>query len=90
MLLVLLVKKPGGSIYICIDYRGINNIILKIRYLLPLIKETFDVNYKITIFIKFNIIAAFNKIRVKRGYEWLMVFIIRFGLYESLVYLFGL
>ncbi|EGZ77672.1 hypothetical protein NEUTE2DRAFT_54747, partial [Neurospora tetrasperma FGSC 2509] len=45
--LVLLVKKLGGGIRICIDYRGINNISLKNKYLLLLIKETLDAIYRI-------------------------------------------
>ncbi|EGZ69265.1 hypothetical protein NEUTE2DRAFT_70270, partial [Neurospora tetrasperma FGSC 2509] len=44
--LILLVKKLGGSIRICINYRGINNIFLKNEYLLLLIKEMLNTMYK--------------------------------------------
>ncbi|EGZ69829.1 hypothetical protein NEUTE2DRAFT_30522, partial [Neurospora tetrasperma FGSC 2509] len=64
---ILLIKKPGGSVYIYINYYSINNIILKIRYLLLLIKETLDAIYYIKIFTKFNIITAFNRIYIKEG-----------------------
>jgi hypothetical protein len=36
---VLFVKKPGGGLCFCIDYRGLNRITKKDRYLLLLIHE---------------------------------------------------
>ena len=69
LLLVMLVKKLGGGVRICVDYRGINNIILKTKYFLLFIKETLDVIYKVKIFIKLDVIAAFNKIRIYKGYK---------------------
>ena len=38
--LVLFIKKPGGGLRFCIDYRGLNRVIKKDRYPLPLIYET--------------------------------------------------
>ena len=38
---VFFVKKPGGGLRFCVDYRGLNRITKKDRYLLPLIYETF-------------------------------------------------
>jgi hypothetical protein len=38
--LVLFVKKPGGGLRFCVDYRGLNRITKKDRYPLPLIYET--------------------------------------------------
>ena len=87
---VLLVRKPGGGVRVCVDYRGINNVTLKSRYPLPLIKETLDAICRAKIFTKLDVIAAFNRIRVKQGHEWLTAFITRFGLFESLVVPFGL
>jgi len=37
---ILLVKKPGGGIQFCVNYRGLNAIIIKNRYLVPLICKT--------------------------------------------------
>jgi hypothetical protein len=60
---VLLAKKPGGGgVRICVDYRGINNVTLKNRYPLPLIKETLDAICGAKIFTKLDVIAAFNRI----------------------------
>lgn len=87
---ILLIKKPGGGVRICVDYRGINNVTTKTRHPLQLIKETLDAICKAKIFTKLDVIAAFNRIRVKEGHEWLIAFITRFGLFESLVCPFGL
>lgn len=87
---ILLAQKPGGGVRICVDYRGINNVTLKSRYPIPLIRETLDSICKAKIFTKLDVIAAFNRVRVAQGHEWLTAFITRFGLYESLVTPFGL
>ena len=87
---ILLAQKPGGGIRICVDYRGINNVTLKSRYPIPLIRETLDSICKAKFFTKLDVIAAFNRVRVAEGCEWLTAFITRFGLYESLVTPFGL
>ncbi|XP_071922618.1 uncharacterized protein [Coffea arabica] len=39
---VLFVKKKDGSLRICIDYRGLNNVTIKNKYPLPHIDELFD------------------------------------------------
>ena len=35
-------KKPNGSLRLCVDYQGLNNLTIKNRYLLPLVKELLD------------------------------------------------
>ena len=32
---VLFVKKPGGGLWFCVDYRGLNALIVKNKYPLP-------------------------------------------------------
>ena len=66
---VLLVKKPGGGIRFCVNYRGLNNITVKNRYPLPLIRETLDRLSQAKFYTKLNIIAAFNRMRIKEGEE---------------------
>ena len=39
---ILLVKKKDGSMRMCIDYRGLNSVMIKNKYLLPRIDELFD------------------------------------------------
>ena len=39
---ILFDKKPDGSLRLCVDYRGLNNLTIKNRYPLPLIGESLD------------------------------------------------
>lgn len=87
---LMLAAKPGGGVRICQDYRGLNNITIKNRYPLPLVRETLDAICHAKFYTKLDIIAAFNKLRVAEGHEWKTAFTTRFGLYESLVMPFGL
>lgn len=87
---VLFVKKPGGGLRLCIDFRAINNISIKDRYPLPLMKETLNNLQGMKYFSKIDIISAFNNIRMKERQEHLTAFRTRFGLFESLVMPFGL
>jgi reverse transcriptase-like protein/integrase-like protein len=87
---ILLVRKPGGGIRVCVDYRALNEITIKNRYPIPRIDETLDRLSKAKIFSKFDIIHAFNRIRMKEGHEWLTAFNTRYGQYEYLVMPFGL
>jgi hypothetical protein len=82
---VLFVKKPGGGLRFCVDYRELNNVLVKNRYLLPLIKESLNNLKRINYFSKVDIILAFNIVRIKAGQEYLTAFRTRFGLFKSLV-----
>lgn len=87
---VLFVKKPGGGLRFCVDYRGLNQITKKDRYPLPLIYETLRNISKAKWFTKLDVIAAFHKIRIAEGDEWKTAFRTRYGLYEWMVTPFGL
>jgi hypothetical protein len=87
---VLFVKKPGGGLRLCMDYRALNEVSVKDRYPLPLIKETLNNLQGMKYFSKIDIISAFNNVRMKEGHEKLTAFLTRFGLFESLVMPFGL
>ena len=39
---ILFVRKPGGGLRLCVDYRGLNMITIKNRYPLPLVGESID------------------------------------------------
>ena len=87
---VLFAKKPGGSLRFCVDYQALNAITVKNCYSLHLIKETLERVCKAKTFSKIDIIAAFNKLRIREGEEWKTAFRTRYGLYEYLVMPFGL
>ena len=87
---VLFVRKPRGGLRFCVDYRGLNKITRKDRYPLPLIHETLRNIGNAKWFTKLDVIAAFHKIRIEEGSEWMTAFRTRYGLYEWLVTPFGL
>ena len=87
---VLLVRKPGGGLRFCVDYRALNTITVKNRYPIPLINETLGKLSQAKRFTKLDVITAFNRLRVKEGHEWLTAFNTRYGQFEYLVMPFGL
>ena len=88
--LVLIVKKSDRGLRICIDYRALNTLTIKNRNVLLLIRETITKLYAIKVFIKFDIIAAFNKIRIIKEDKKKTVFLTRYRLYKYTIILFGL
>ena len=87
---VLFVKKKDGTLRLCVDYRGLNEITVKNRYPLPLIEETLDRIGKAKIYTKLDMRGAYNLIRIKPGEEWKTAFGTRYGHFEFLVMPFGL
>ena len=78
---VLFVKTKDG-IRFCVDYRGLNEITIKDRYPLPLIKETLRNISRARWFTKLDIVSAFHTVRVAEGEEWKTAFRTRYGLFE--------
>ena len=87
---VIFVRKPGGGLRFCVDYRTLNAITVKNRYPIPLIRETLDRLCRAKYYTKLDIISAFNRLRIAKGDEWKTAFRTRYGLFEYLVMPFGL
>lgn len=87
---VFYVPKPDGSLRLCVDFRQLNEITVKNAYTLPLIQELRDRLQGAKYFTKFDIPAAFHRIRIKEGDEWKTAFRTHLGHYEYLVMPFGL
>ena len=87
---ILFAKKKDGSLRLCVDYRGLNNVTIKNRYALPLISELFDRLRGAKIFTKLDLRGAYNLIRIAEGEEWKTAFRTRYGHFEYLVMPFGL
>jgi hypothetical protein len=87
---VIFVKKPGGGLRFCVDYRGLNALTIKNQYLIPLLQETLSQLSKANFYTKLDIIAAFNKLRIAEGDKWLTAFRTRYRLFKYLVMPFGL
>jgi len=61
---ILFVKKPSEELRFCVNYRDLNAMTVKNRYSLPLIREILDRLAKTKYYIKLDIIAVFNKLRM--------------------------
>ena len=61
---ISLIKKPERNIHIYVNYKGLNNVTDKNQYLIPLIRKTLSILYYARFFIKFDIIMAFNRLRI--------------------------
>lgn len=87
---ILFVPKKDGSLRLCVDYRGLNNLTIKNRYPLPLIGETMDRLAGATIYTQLDLRDAYHRIRIRKGDEWKTAFRTRYGHFEYTVMPFGL
>jgi len=87
---VLFVKKKDGSLRLCIDFRGLNKIMKKDRYPLPLISDLLDSPRKARIYTKIDLRHAYHLIRIAEGDEWKTTFCTRYGAFKWSVMPFGL
>ena len=87
---ILFDKKPNGSLQLCVNYRGLNNITIKNRYPLPLIGESFDCLGHAKQFIQLDMTSAYHWIRIKEGDKWKTAFQTLYGHFEYQVMSFSL
>ena len=87
---VLFVKKKEGTLWMCIDYRQINKVIVKNKYLLPRKEDLFDQLKGASIFSKIDLRSGYYQLRVKEVDVPETMFRTRYGHYEFLVIPFGL
>ena len=59
---ILLIKNLKKDIRIYVNYKSLNNVTVKNRYTIPLIRETLNALYYAQVFIKFDIIIIFNRL----------------------------
>ncbi len=87
---VLFIKKLEEELCFCVNYRDLNTITVKNWYSLLLISETLNHLSWAKIFIKLNIISAFNWLWIKEKDEAFIIFCTWFELFKYLVMLFDL
>ena len=87
---VLFVKKKDGTLRLCINYRQLNKLIVKNKYLLPKIDDLFDQLKSASIFSKIDLRSGYHQLRIKYVDVHKTVLRTRYGHYEFLVKLFGL
>jgi hypothetical protein len=82
---VLFVKKKDGSLRLCVDFQGLNQITKKDCYLLPLIADLLDLPSHAKVYTKIDLQSAYHLVQIAEGDEWKTVFQTRYGSYEWLV-----
>ena len=87
---ILFVWKKDGSLRLCIDYRGLNNLTIKNCYPLPLIGESLDRLSRAKRFSQLELTNAYHRIRIRKGDKWKTAFQMQYGHFEYQVMPFGL
>ena len=87
---VLFVKKKDRSLWLCVDYRGLNRITRKDHYPIPLLTDFLDAPRKARIYSKIDLKNAYHLVRIAKGDEWKTTFRTRYSSFEWLVMPFGL
>nr|GFB44821.1 putative reverse transcriptase domain-containing protein [Tanacetum cinerariifolium] len=87
---VLFVKKKDGSFRMCIDYRKLNKLTVKNRYLLPRIDDLFDQLQGSRVYSKIDLRSGYHQLRVREEDIPKTAFWTRYGHYEFQVMPFGL
>lgn len=87
---IVLVKKKNGSTRLCIDYRKLNEKIIKDRYPLPLIEDHLDRLQDARIFSTLDLKNGFFHVEMEKNSRKYTAFVTPDGQYEFLRVPFGL
>ncbi|GJU62269.1 putative reverse transcriptase domain-containing protein [Tanacetum coccineum] len=87
---VLFVKKKDGSFQMCIDYRKLNKLTVKNRYLLPRIDDFFYQLQGSRVYSKIDLRSGYHQLRVREEDIPKTAFRRHYGHYEFQVMPFGL
>ncbi|KAK1795652.1 hypothetical protein P4O66_001142 [Electrophorus voltai] len=87
---VFFVKKKDGGPRPCMDYRGLNELLIPYTYPLPLIPTALEQLRGVPYFTKLDLHSTYNLIKFREGDEWKNAFSITSGHYEYLVLPYGL
>jgi hypothetical protein len=88
--LVVFVSKKDGSRRMCVDYRSLDEVTIKNKYLLPQIEDLLDQMKGAKIFSKIDPRSGYHQLKIRAEDVPKTAFTMRYGLYEFLVMSFGL
>jgi hypothetical protein len=69
----------------CVDYRSLNDVTIKNKYLLPCIEDLFDQMRGARVFSKIDLRSGYHQMRIRPLDIPKMAFLTRYGLYEFTV-----
>lgn len=87
---ILLRKKPNGKYRLCVDYRKINEKIVKDRYPLPLVEDSIDSLHKQRVFSSIDLKNGFHHVEIEEKSRQITAFVTPDGQYEYCKAPFGL
>lgn len=87
---VLFVQKKDGTLRMCVDYRGLNNVTVKDRYPLPRIDDLIDRLHGAIVFSSLDLQSGYHQIRIADEDVHKTAFTTHKGLFEYRVMPFGL
>ena len=86
---VLVVKKKGKTLRLCIDYRQLNRVTIKNRYPLPRIDDLFDQLRGVRVYSKIDLRIGYHQLRIRDTDIPKTMFRTRYGHFEFRVMPFG-
>jgi hypothetical protein len=84
------VQKKDGSQRMYVDYRSLNDVTVKNKYMLPLIEDLFDQMRGARVFSKIDLRSSYHQMKIRPSDIPKIAFSTRYGLYEFTVMSFGL
>jgi hypothetical protein len=87
---VLFVQNKDGSQRMCMDYRSLNDVIMKNKCPLPRIEDLFNQMRGARVFSKIDLRSGYHQLKIRPSDIPKMDFSTRYGLYEFTVMSFGL
>jgi hypothetical protein len=87
---VLFVQKKDGSQRMCVDYRSLNDVIMKNKYSLPRVEDLFDQRRGARIFSNIDLQTGYHQVKISPSDIPKTTLSTRYGLYEFTVMPFGL
>ena len=87
---VRLVKKPDGSIRVCVDFRKVNNVTVKDSFPIPKIEDIFSHLAKAKIFSTIDMTSGYYQVKMDKDSMPYTAFASQWGFYEYVVMPMGL